>query len=141
MANPLLFFHPNILCESQTTLLFYLTICFVYAPSLSLFLCFSVAVSIYILNQSSLSTLYRDYDYTYAYIYNSKFPKISSTSEIFFKTWKIINLKTLAKNKEQLKRIKMTFISEPTGKIWGGLNGFCSKKFYQAKRVSLQLEN
>ena len=39
-----------------------------------------------------------------------------------------INLKTLLKTKEELKRIKVTFISEPAGKICSGLKDFCPKK-------------
>ena len=59
------------------------------------------------------------------------------TSEILFmKLWKIINLKTLRKNKKELKRIKVTSISEEAGNICvcggrgegGVLNDFSLKK-------------
>ena len=64
-----------------------------------------------------------------------------STSEIFFKLWKIINLKTLLKNEKELKRTKVRSIRKQAGKICGGCwRIFAQKNFYQDKRVILQLE-
>ena len=55
---------------------------------------------------------------------HSKSPKIWSnsdqlTSEILFKLWKIINLKTLLKNKEELKIVEATSITDQAGNIVG----------------------
>ena len=64
-----------------------------------------------------------------------------STGEILFKLSKIINLKTLLKNKDKFKRTKVTSISELTGKICGGRwRSFARKSFRQSKRMGLQLE-
>ena len=51
-----------------------------------------------------------------------------STGEILFKLSKIINLKTLLKNKDKFKRTKVTSISELTGKICGGVEGVLPEK-------------
>ena len=53
------------------------------------------------------------------------------------KLLKIINLKILLKNKEELKIIKITFIVEAAGKICGGLKAArrisVRKNFYRAE--------
>ena len=58
-----------------------------------------------------------------ACLYIPKFPKIWSTGETFFKLWKIINFRTLLKTKEELKKIKVMFISESAGKNCAGEEG------------------
>ena len=96
----MLCFHPYILCENQTRSLFYLF--YLWSLSFSLSLCFPVLCF-------SLSI------FLYGYIF--KFPKIWTTSEIFIKLWKIINLKALLKNKEKLKSLKVTSIREQAGNV------------------------
>ena len=53
----------------------------------------------------------------------------------------IINLKTLLKTKEELKRIKVTFISELAGKICGELKDFCPKKLLLSQAIELTVWN
>ena len=58
-----------------------------------------------------------------------------SLSPSYIYLWKIFNLKTVFKTIAKLKRIKVTFISEPAGRICRG-----AKVFWRTKRVSLQSE-
>ena len=80
---------------------------------------------------------------------HSKSPKIWSnsdqlTSEILFKLWKIINLKTLLKNKEELKIVEATSITDQAGNIVGagrrGIRIFARQNFSQAEQVILRVE-
>ena len=52
------------------------------------------------------------------------------TSEILFKLWKIINLKTILKNEEEAKRTKDTSISDQAGKICRGVGAGALKDFW-----------
>ena len=46
----------------------------------------------------------------------------------------------ILKTKEELERIKVTFISEPAGKICGWLKNFFPKKFLPSLASELQFE-
>ena len=55
--------------------------------------------------------------------------------------WKIINLKTLLKSKEELKGIKVTFINEPAGKTCGERRDFCPEKLLPNQANELTVGN
>ena len=66
------------------------------------------------------------------------------TSEILFKLWKIINLKTILKNEEEPKRAKDTSIGDQAGKICRGGVGAEWKSFpksYKMESICKILEN
>ena len=61
------------------------------------------------------------------------------TSEILFKLWKIINLKTILKNEEEPKRAKDTSIGDQAGKICRGGRGGGMEKFSKILQNGIHL--